>query len=50
MTLKTDEISEEELTCRFKIDITNLTNLSQELESLKNLNFSKLLLTKTYNV
>ena len=26
MTLKNDEISEEELTCRFKIDINNLTN------------------------
>ena len=27
MTLKNDEKLEEELTCRFKIDITNLTNL-----------------------
>ena len=26
MTLKNDEKSEEELTCRFKIDIRNLTN------------------------
>ena len=26
MTLKNDEKSEKELTCRFKIDITNLTN------------------------
>ena len=26
MTLKSDEKSEEELTCRFKIDIRNLTN------------------------
>ena len=26
MTLKNDEISEEELTCRFKIDIRNFTN------------------------
>ena len=26
MTLKNDEKSEEELTCRFKIEIKNLTN------------------------
>ena len=26
MTLKNDGKSEEELTCRFKIDMTNLTN------------------------
>ena len=26
MTMKNDEESEEELTCRFKIDIRNLTN------------------------
>ena len=26
MTLKNDEKSKEELTCRFKIDIKNLTN------------------------
>ena len=26
MTLKSDEKSEDELTCRFKIDIKNLTN------------------------
>ena len=36
MTLKNDEISEEELTCRFKIDIRNFTNL--------------MLLTKVYDV
>ena len=27
MTLKNDEKSEEELTCRFKIEIKNLTNV-----------------------
>ena len=27
MTLKNDEKSEEELTCRFKIDISNLTSI-----------------------
>ena len=36
MTLKNDENSEEELTCRFKVDIRNLTRV---LESLKNLHF-----------
>ena len=36
MTLKNDEKSEEELTCRFKIDIRNLTNFnSKTLKSQK---------------
>ena len=48
MTLKNDEKSEEELTCRFKIDITNLMNLTRELESLENLHFNGLLLAKVY--
>ena len=48
MTLKNDEKSEEELTCRFKIDIRNLMNLTRELESLENLHFNGLLLTKVY--
>ena len=48
MTLKNDEKSEEELTCRCKIDIRNLMNLTRELESLKNLHFNGLLLTKVY--
>ena len=47
MTNLNDEKSEKELTCRFKMDIRNLT---RELESLKNLNFNGLLLTKVYNV
>ena len=34
MTLKNDEKSEEKLTSRFKIDIRNLTNLTQELKGL----------------
>ena len=54
MTLKNDEKSEEELTCRFKIDIRNLNekkkNLTWALESLKNLHFNGLLSTKVYNV
>ena len=48
MTLKNDEKSEEEWTCRFKIDIRNLMNLTRELESLENLHFNELLLTKVY--
>ena len=47
MTLKNDEKFEEELTCRFKIDMTNLT---RALENLKNLHFNGQLLTKVYNV
>ena len=47
MTLKNYERSEEELTSRFKIDISNLTNLTRALESLKNLYFNGLLLTKS---
>ena len=40
MTLKIYKKSEEELTCRFKIDISNLTNFD----------FNWLLVTKVYNV
>ena len=47
MTLKNDEKFEEELTCRFKIDMRNLI---RALEILKNLHFKGLLLTKVYNV
>ena len=32
MTLKNDEISEEELTCRFKIDMRNLMNFDQNTQ------------------
>ena len=32
MTLKNDEKSEEELTCRFKIDIKNLTNFDSSIQ------------------
>ena len=35
MTLKDNEKSEEELTCRFKIDIRNLTNFDSSTESQK---------------
>ena len=35
MTLKIDKKSEQELTCRFKIDIRNLMDFDLALESLK---------------
>ena len=50
MTIKNDTKIEEELTCHFKIDMRNLTNLTQALASLKNLHFNGLLMTKVYNV
>ena len=50
MTLKNDEKSEEELTCRFKIDIKNLTNFDSRTAKSQNLPFNGLLLTKVYNV
>ena len=50
MTMKNDAKFEEELTCRFKIDMSNLTNLTRALESQKNLCFNGLLVTKVNNV
>ena len=50
MTMKNDAKFEEELTYQFKIDMGNLTNLTQALENLKNLHFNGLLLNKVYNV
>ena len=50
MTIKNDAKFEEELTCQFKIDMGNLTNLTRALENLKNLHFNGLLLNKVYNV
>ena len=35
MAMKNDAKFEKELTCQFKIDIKNLTNLAQALENLK---------------
>ena len=37
MTLKNDEKSEEELICRFKIDIRNLTNFDLSTQNLQKL-------------
>ena len=39
MAMKNDAKFEEELTCQFKIDIKNLTNLTRVLENRKNVNF-----------
>ena len=43
MTMKNDTKFEEELTCHFKIDMSNLTNLTRALGNLKNLRFNLLL-------
>ena len=55
MTLTNVEKFVEELTCRFKIDMRNLTNFALEslklaLESLKIFHFNGLLLSKVYIV
>ena len=50
MKMKNDAKIEAQLTCQFKIDMRNLTNLTQELENLKNLHFNGLLWAKVYNV
>ena len=50
MTLKNDEKSEEELTCRFKIDIMDLTNFDSRTGKSQNLHFNGLLLIKLFNV
>ena len=46
MAMKNDTKIDEELTCRFKIDMRNLT---RELKSLDKLCFNGLLVTKVYN-
>ena len=51
MTMKNDTIIEEELTCRFKIDMRNFTNFDLSTQkSFKNLHFNGLLVTKVCNV
>ena len=45
MTMKNDAKLEVELTCHFKIDLTNLTNFDSSTRNLKNLHF-RLILTK----
>ena len=46
MTMKNDTKFEEELTCQFKIDTRNLTNLTRARKNPKNLHFNRLLLMK----
>ena len=48
--MKNDAKFEEELTCRFKIDMRNLTNVTLTLKSFKKLHFYGLFFTKVYNV
>ena len=50
MTMKYDTKIEEELTCRFKIDMRNFTNFDPSTQKSKNLCFNGLLVTKVYNV
>ena len=45
MTVTNDTKFDEELTCQFKIDLTNLTNFDSSTRNLKNLHF-RLILTK----
>ena len=50
MTMKNDTKTEEEMTCRFKIDMRNFTNFDLSTQkSLKNLLFNGLLVTKVCN-
>ena len=50
MTMKNDVKFDEELTCRFKIDMVNLINMTRALESLKKFHFNALFLSKVYIV
>ena len=49
-TMKNDAKFEEELTCHFKVDMSNLTNFDLSTRKSQNLHFNGLLLTKLYNV
>ena len=49
MTMKNDAKFKVELTCHFKVDMPGISQiLTQALESLKNLHFNVLLLSKVY--
>ena len=50
MTMGNDAKFEEDLTCKFKIDIRVWQILTWALKNLKNLHFSRLLLTKVHHV
>ena len=49
-TVKNGTKIEEELTCRFKIDMKNFTNFARAFESLKYVSFNWFLVTKVYIV
>ena len=49
-TMKNDAKFEEELTCHFKVDMSNLTNFDLSTWKSQNLHFNGLFLTKVYNV
>ena len=46
--MKDDAKFGDELTCRFKIDMMNLTKFDSSTKSLKNFHFNGLLLSKIY--
>ena len=48
MKMKNDAKIEENLTCRFKIEMRNLMIFAPSFENIKNLHFNGLLLTKVY--
>ena len=50
MKLKKDTKFGEESTCRFKIDIRNLTNFDPSTQKFQNFHFNGLLLGKVYIV
>ena len=50
MTMKNYAKFEEELTCHFKVDMTNLTNFDLSTQKLKTLHFNGPLLSKVYIV
>ena len=50
MTMKNDTKIEEELTCRFKIDMRNFTNFDPSTQKSKKIVFYWLLVTKVYIV
>ena len=50
MTMKNDTKIEEELTCRFKIDMRNLINFHSSTQKSKKIALQLAPLTKVYNV
>ena len=50
MTMQKDAKLEEEMTCRFKIEMKTFMNFNRALKNLKNLHFNGLPLTKVYNI